>query len=305
VTASRSKMTSSGCPNLERRQRCRGDVSEFVVLEAPARGSVLAWLAAAFLLRVAVAVYTSWPYDVLPWYRTGLNALEGLGLYDRADFPYPPLFGHVLQAYAKLVWRFWDPDLFGISVPEFAGLIQTGMFVKFVSSPLFNVVSRIPLFAIDLLAGMVIYWAAHSAWNDERGARSALLGWLFNPLVIFVSSVHGMFDALSAMLVMLAVVLAWRSAHPWIAGAMWSFAGLSKTYPWILGPMLLALVIRNGRTRSAALFLAGAAIAAAVVIAPVAGRSGYGADRLIGATVTDRLSSLVQIAGSPRSRSGC
>ena len=73
----------------------------------------------------------------------------------------------------------------------------TGMMVPFITSPLFNIVLKLPIIIGDALVGLTLYRIVE-ARSGAVSAEKAFLIWFLNPLVIFVSSVHGQFDVLAA-----------------------------------------------------------------------------------------------------------
>ena len=58
---------------------------------------VIAVVALGFALRLLIAPWTASVIDDAVWYRAAANGMHGVGIYDRLQFSYPPVWGYLLQ----------------------------------------------------------------------------------------------------------------------------------------------------------------------------------------------------------------
>ncbi|MCE5261613.1 MAG: hypothetical protein LLG21_06530, partial [Euryarchaeota archaeon] len=159
---------------------------------------VLRALIIGLAVRLLLAPWTSYPYDAYPFYGAVVSSLAGTGPYGNVLFTYPPLFSAILFPFFWSVSQFMDPASFGAFVPAMIGVSRaTGMIVPFVTSPAFNLLFKLPIIVGDMLVALTLHRAV-DRWKGREAADTAFLVWFLNPLVIFVSSVHGQFDALAA-----------------------------------------------------------------------------------------------------------
>jgi len=101
-----------------------------------------------------------------------------------------------------------------------------------------NLVIKLPLIIGDLALGACLYYLSNSVTRNERLSKVVAAAWLFNPLVIFVSSVHGMFDQLPALFTLLSLIfLAKRKIG--LSAIFLSVAFSTKLYVVFLIPFLL------------------------------------------------------------------
>jgi hypothetical protein len=55
------------------------------------------------VVRLLVAPWTGSVIDDSVWYRAAANGMHGVGIYQRLQFSYPPVWGYLLQAIAWLL----------------------------------------------------------------------------------------------------------------------------------------------------------------------------------------------------------
>ncbi len=234
-------------------------------------------LVAGLALRLALAPFTSTPYDVDVWYREALHGLLGEPLYARPGFGYPPVWGaflHALGALAHLVGL--GPSALGSPSVTLAGLSAQ---LPAVGSPVvttwgFTLAFKAILIGFDLGTGWLLWRVALRLWGDGRRARWAFVLWWLSPLVIFESAVHGTFDTMVAFFV-LGAVAARLERRPGLCGAALALGILTKVVPVFLVPLLVAATVvpwpgEQPRRRSFDLgrLVAGAAATAFVVVLP-------------------------------------
>lgn len=132
-----------------------------------------------------------------------------------------------------------------------------------------------PLAARLLIKLPFIVGALALGWTARRFLASAEPGGaprapraerllLFSPLLLVVTAVWGMFEAL-LLLLLLACLSALRRERIGLAGAAWGAAALLKIFPLYLAPVLAVYVARrSGRRAAATFFAAGLALFGAV-----------------------------------------
>jgi hypothetical protein len=201
------------------------------------------WALVGMLLRYSLGLFTSHSADVEVWYRTGLSILYGTGVYERMYFAYPPIWGYILGSSIKIGGLVFDPRAFAIDVPELKSIsLMTGMISTTVTSLTFNFIFKTPLFIADLLIGYILYKFILELTDSIKKAKTAFLLWFFNPLVIVVSAMHGTFDAIVTLLILLAAILIYKRNYFW-AGGMWMFGILTKIFPIYFGPLFIGIIL--------------------------------------------------------------
>jgi len=225
------------------------------------------------LVRLAIAPWMSWTYDMYPFYIASVDTLYETGLYSRAIFSYPPLFPVILYPFVLLLSLFLDPGSFGAvhpSMVDVAGL--TGMITPFVTHPAFNLTVKLPLIIADLGMGLMLFHLVRGIRDEAWGSRVFIL-WFLNPLVIWVSSVAGQFDVIPAALVLAGMICFLRNRYL-LCGFVLGLGALFKVYPIYILLFVFALAILEGKRliegkglRNAGSIVVGA-IASAVTVIP-------------------------------------
>ncbi|MCM8748187.1 hypothetical protein NET02_03430 [Thermomicrobiaceae bacterium CFH 74404] len=188
----------------------------------------LALFLPAALVRLVLAPLTAWPNDTYPWVTVGWDLLAGYGPYDRLGFSYPPGWAAVLALVLRPLALVFPPD-------RWATLPSSGLTDLPVPHPITLLAVKLPSILADLAVGWLLY---------RKSARAAAL-WLFNPLVIFVSSVHGQYDAFVSLTVLLALIAVLGGAA-FLSGLACGLGTALKLTPLYAGPILLAAVVHRG-----------------------------------------------------------
>jgi len=205
--------------------------------------TVLKFLVVGLLVRLLLAPWTSFPYDTYPFYGAVVGSLAGTGPYGNVLFTYPPLFAVLITPLFMALSYFMDPSAFGTFVPSMIEVSRaTGMLVPFVTSPMFNLVLKSPLILGDLLVGLTLFRTV-DRWKGRAAGEKAFLIWFLNPLVIFISSVHGQFDVLAAYCTLLGALFFFDRRYI-LSGTLLGLGVLLKIYPvYIILVLLVALLI--------------------------------------------------------------
>lgn len=229
-------------------------------------------------IRLLIAPFTSTNIDMAVWATSVRHAIAGVPLYSKPGFSYPPVWGYLLHAgglVARLVGA--QPQSVATSPVRWWVLAaRDWQLSPYVTTPLATFFIKLPLICSDLLVAWLIWHIVLSLGFDSKKAKTAVVLWLFNPLVIFASSVHGAFDTLVALTIA-AALLARLRRHYFLAGAAVAIGVLTKLTPAFIVPLLLASCLwpmgneeEADRGRAFRLIVAGGAVALLVGLAPLA-----------------------------------
>ncbi len=204
-------------------------------------GGALTLLLAGLALRVALALSVPPNYDQASWSEAAAIAGWHGNLYlETTRYNYTPLWGQLLGA------------LGGAS--RAAGL------------PL-HVVVRLFLTLCDLANAFLV--ARLAAGTGERLSRPALLYYWLSPVSILLVSVHGQFETLASLPLLLASDLALRRREERGLGLLWGLATLALVAKHLLVFSVLVFFLAVAPTVGAALALFGAsAVVFALSFAP-------------------------------------
>jgi hypothetical protein len=213
-------------------------------------------LIAGLVVRLVLAPFTAWNFDVAVWFHTALSGYYGVPLYQRPGFSYPPVWGYLLQIFGTAVHvAGFGPSFFGVIDNHYASAVSTtNDFTNVVTAPAFNVLFKCALFAFDLLTAIVIYRFVNQLTGNAIQARLAFMAWFLNPFVIYESAVHGAFDVIVGFAVLATLVLLLTGREYW-AGAAWAVGILTKLSPVTLGlELVLAIVVMENSIRQSTKF---------------------------------------------------
>ncbi|MEM0441474.1 MAG: hypothetical protein QXY84_01180 [Candidatus Caldarchaeum sp.] len=209
-----------------------------------------ATLGAAFLVRLALAPFFGHSWDIYVWIRSGEMFTKGTDVYtvkSLTDFPwgfytYPPL------------WLYWL---------GFANSLSS----QFNNLNLYILMIKLPVLIADLVVAVLITKiAAEMNLLHIRGKASLL--WLFNPLVILISAVWGMFDTIAVAFSLAGLLFGLRSRYG-LAAFLLGIGAAVKIYPVLLMLPLL-LYMKFQRQQPFSNILKTFAMGAAGVVIPAA-----------------------------------
>lgn len=192
-------------------------------------------LFAGLALRLVLAPFTSHPYDIAVMYRVTNDLFAGLNIYTTNSFTYPPLWAYVEYPLFTLVGLI-SPKLLGMQV-NLNLPMENWKLPPIITSPLFNVLCKLPYIIADVLIALIIYDIVKEL-RDKEHAKFSFVLWFFNPLVIGVSSVHGQFDVLPALMTLLSFCFLCRRNFL-ASGVTIGLGCLFKIYPVFLTPLYL------------------------------------------------------------------
>lgn len=185
----------------------------------------LAVFGVAFLIRAVLAPFFGHSWDMYVWVKSGEMFSSGVDVYsvkNLTDFPwgfyaYPP------------VWLYWLGFAHAIS-----GFFPSLSFQVFVI--------KLPIIFADLAVAVLVSRLAAETGGLKYAGLASLL-WLFNPLVIAISAVWGMFDSIAVALSLFGVLLAYRRKYAASAFVL-GVGGAVKLYPlFLMLPLLVYMRI--------------------------------------------------------------
>ncbi len=183
------------------------------------------------IVRLLVAPFTGHGWDMYVWLKSGeLFLYSGTNIYEISDvagFPwgfyaYPPLWLYWLAAAQLLTTSF------SLSINEHIILI------------------KLPIIISDILSGYLLYLLLLRLRIDEKLSIRISILFLFNPLIIFVSSVWGMFDSIATLFVLLSLLLLMKN-HDYTSILLLGIGAAIKIYPALLLPCLLIYIYDKKR----------------------------------------------------------
>ena len=208
------------------------------------KNPLLILLLAGVVIRLMLAPTLTFNIDVGYWAEVVDVFKNGFGLYGTAGYYYTPIWGYYLGSVSFIAQLLGISD-FGTYIPEMAHLVNEDFKItSFVTSVQFNTLVKIPLIAIDIATAFLLYNFVKKQTNDEGKSLLAFSLWIFSPIIITQSSVHGMFDNLSAMLMLMTVIFLFDRRY-FIAGMVYSFAILTKFFPLFFIFFLVAFVLKK------------------------------------------------------------
>lgn len=211
------------------------------------RHPLLFLIVVGILLRLAITPL-SVVYDSEFWALVVRNIEAGWGLYGVDGYYYTPVWGYFLGLSAAFQDLFMNIGEVAVKVVELIPIEGLGLyFTSTIPSISFLFAVKVPLFALDLAASLMIWYLIKDVTNSDRKAIAGF-GLMFFSSVVFLSSgVIAMPDIVSALFILLTVILL-RKSHPFIAGMTFSVSVLSKFFPIFLLFVLVAYILANNRS---------------------------------------------------------
>lgn len=193
--------------------------------QLPTEAMFLGFAVIAILVRLVLA-YT------VPGYQTDMDCFKawaanaytgGLENFYTSDFfaDYPPLYIYVLY---------------------FFGFLQNTLSLN-IGGPAFAMLIHIPAILCDIIAAYIVYRLAQQKFRPNVALLLSLLI-LFNPAVIFNSSIWGQVDIIITLMMVLVIYLLVKDRPVW-ASVAFIVAFLLKPQAIMIFPILAAVLIRN------------------------------------------------------------
>ncbi len=201
---------------------------------------ILIVLITGLTIRFALIPFTFNP-DPQYW-ATFMEIINGNNsLYDTAGYTYTPIWGYFLSSLAFI------SSLFGIThyasiIPTFIPYLNTDpLFLDFITTIEFNTMLKISLIVVDIIVAVLIYQLVDDTLNNKIKAAMAAALWFLCPITIIDSSIHGMFDNISAMFIVLTFIFLYKRKYT-TAGFVFAFSVFTKYFPIFFIFMLLAIL---------------------------------------------------------------
>lgn len=210
------------------------------LIPGPGKPILLNLLFVGLLIRIILIPFTSHPNDLQVLYIVNNDLLAGLNAYSTNSFTYPPLWAYSEFPALGLSSLLVSPKLLGVRVDALNLSSESWNLPPIITSPLFNILSKLPLIIADVLIGVVLYDIMRGL-GKEKLANLALILWFFNPLVIFVDSIHGQFDVLPTLMTVLGFCFFLRRNY-FTAGLAIGLGTLFKIYPIFLVPLYFSSI---------------------------------------------------------------
>ena len=184
--------------------------------------------------------YSTGGYDVRCWFDavkilSSLNLPEfyGRAYFKPAEYEYPPVWMIILNFAAA-----------GYRLGWYASEL----------SPIFRFLVKLPVIVSDILVSVLIFLQVKRWSSDENRALLSTVAWLFNPFVIYVSSIQGMFDSICVFFLLLSVYILEKDRF-FLGGVSFGLAMLTKQYAYLSLLPLISVLLRRRNYRGALMFL--------------------------------------------------
>ena len=231
-----------------------------IFLKKRGRTALYVILISGFLLRAAIAPFTSHNFDVLGCKHAVRTYYEEGKLTLFSSWTSPPTWFFILIG-------FYAPYAFlrTLGFPDFRVYYQPILSVE-----VFFI--KLPLILSDVLSSYLIYKISRKQNLDERSSRMAAATYIFNPFSIFISSIWGMFDSLAVAFTLLGLYF-FLNKRFFISSAIWGLG--VKWYSLMFIPFLSVIYFQETKRKnvrkiftSLLIFIIGFGIFASTLIIP-------------------------------------
>lgn len=153
----------------------------------------------------------------------------------------------------------WPPSLLR------AGFVSVTLVSFHIPPPFFNLLFKTPMILSDTAIAVVLYRLCLAVTKSPKHGEKAMMLWYLNPLVIWISSIHGAFDSLAVLFAVLGFYFMVVSNFA-ASGFLLATGALTKLYPAFLIPLSFT---ESFKARRVSRFLIGVLLSFAVCLAPV------------------------------------
>jgi hypothetical protein len=221
--------------------------------------------------RIILGIFMTHIYDMYHWAVVIQNINSGNGLYELTGYFYTPPWGYLLGLEA------FFQDIAGIAnmgehlTATFPMENIAWYYTSTVTTVAFNVSLKIIMLLSDLVVGYLIFWIIRDITKNKKKAILGFALWFLCPFVIASGSVIGMFDTISVLMTLLAVVMLRKDRYI-EAGVMLSMATLMKFFPGFFIFIFIAYILSKNKGAEAkkklVTFIAAIAITALILFLP-------------------------------------
>lgn len=202
-------------------------------------------LVLGILVRLIFAGISAWNYDVRVWHQFAFELSEGIEVYSFKNFSYPPGAAAILSVIVYPLIKFVPSELWGGVDPWLYKLsVDSWLFDPLVTSPIFNYILKLPL----LIAEIIIVYSSYLVYRDRIGENNSklfILLFYLNPLVLFISAIHGQLDILPLLFLYLSFLLLISRRSYIISGIMFGISISFKMFPLFILPSIVILILSN------------------------------------------------------------
>ena len=178
-------------------------------------------------------------FDVRCWFdavkilsSSDIKEFYSLAYPKPAEYEYPPVWMLILNL---------------VSLGYRAGLYTSEL------SPVFRSLVKLPMIVSDVFVSLVVFLQVRRWTSDDDRALVSTVVWLFNPFVIYVSSIQGMFDSICILFLLLAVYS--LDEDKFFQGGIWfGLALLTKQYAYFAIFPLIAVLLKRRTLHGASIF---------------------------------------------------
>jgi len=194
---------------------------------------VIVILIIGLIIRLVLAPFFTYDFDMKGWALVIENINSGNGLYDLAGYYYTPVWGYFIGLLSTVQDLFLNIDVLGIRFTDLLPIeaLQCVYHTATTTTVSFNLSMKLPLILCDVLVGYLIYWLIKDRTNgDSKKATWGFALWFLCPTIIYMSGIQAQFDTLSALLLMLTIIAFYKD-RCFLGGMLFAMATLTKFFP--------------------------------------------------------------------------
>jgi hypothetical protein len=175
------------------------------------------------LLRFALIPYFSTIGDPYFWARSLIYFNNGYDPYALHLSVYPPFIYFFYSPFFRII------DSLGLSFPYFHFIPELDASI---GTPAFLTLWKLPLLCFDLLTGFLIYSFVKEWVDNPKIPKIAFVVWLFNPLNLVVTYMHGAWDIVIGFFILLGIFLIYKGSYltGGLSFGIGTFAKLAPVY---------------------------------------------------------------------------
>ena len=190
------------------------------------------------------------PWEAQTWFNVGYDVMTGKNPYVRFSelasetgriyeyWAYPPFFIYILLPFYSLIYPY-RPEL--AWVEDLSPPIEVTPFYA-------NFTVKIPMLLFDFLSAIVI-WKILTHLNKSLEERKKIvIIWLFNPLLITISSVWGHFDVVAVFFHLASVYMLMKKKYV-VSSVLLTFSILTKPYTIVFLPLHIVYILTKEKRR--------------------------------------------------------
>jgi hypothetical protein len=202
----------------------------------------------ALAVRLFIAPFLTYDFDLEHWGETISNIRLGDGLYGLSGYYYSPVWGYILGLLSSILSLIGAVPSFGTADPSLIALVGMHSSIHTWIVPSFELAMACKLLLIvsDMAVGALLFHLVKRRTGSVCKANIAAAIWLFCPVVIYMSSIGVQFDTISALLLLLAVAEA-EDDRCFLAGSLLAAASLTKLFPVFAAFVLAGYILSKHR----------------------------------------------------------